>query len=619
MATSLGRRDRGAARVELAAVRRRLELLLAAMYGRPIAIDSTGPPPSPALARRVGLALRRWLRSGDAIASSDDASVRLPPSVRAEAPDRAIAHYRLLALEQGARVARGTALALAEVADPLVRDLFLIREAAVVDASIAREFPTATSALADARAAALARRPALHTLPPAERAVEQLLRRTLTARVATPPTELGEGETPQDSLRWARAAAGRMRSYRGRYRGIDPVAIWGTVEPPRGIPASVDGGRASGDEARGKDERRAEIPDDPGNREPARDGVESATTRDVESSKQLVEDDTGRPIAMPDPGGALDDDDLVSRPVASDDAPRTAAIAHYDEWDHERGTYLPRATTIRQYEPPQGEGSWANEVLASRAPVVRRVRRQFERLRARRARLGRQRDGEELDLAACVRSLVDVRAGDAGDDRLYVSVRPARRPIAIVLLVDTSGSTDTPIAPGAMIIDVEKVALLLASEALEALGDRYAIASFAGIGPDDVRVTTVKRFHEPHGDLVRRRIAGLSPRGNTRLGAAIRHAAYLLETQPVGHRLLLLLSDGRPNDIGVYHEEYGVEDSRQAIHEARRRGIRPFCLTVDREGAAYLPRIFGGAHVVLRDPEHLPEALLAVVRALIGP
>lgn len=599
-------------------VRRRLELLLAAIHGRSITIRSAEPAASPGVRGRVGAAMRRWFTQGSGLASSDGASIRLPPDVRGDAPESAIASYRLLALEQGARVARGTSMTLAEATDPLVRDLFLLREAALVDAAIARDFAPAAPAIADARAHSLVRRPELHTLPPTERAVEELLRRTLAADPATFPAELGEGSTPQDSLRWARAAAGRLRSPEGWYRAIDPVAIWGKVESPRIAARPLDGGRGPGDDEPGDDEKRDDIPDDPRRREPARQGAETALTRDIENAEQLIENDAGTPVAMPDPAGALDEDDLVSRPVAADDLPRTAAVAHYDEWDHERGAYRPRATTIRQYEPPQGEGAWASAVLAERAAVVRRIRKQFERLRARRLRLDRQRDGEELDLTACVRAFADTRAGNAADDRLYVSVRPARRPIAIMLLVDTSGSTDAPVAPGVMIIDVEKIALLLASEALEALGDRYMVASFAGIGPDDVRMTTVKSFDERHGDTVRRRIAGLSPRGNTRLGAAIRHASSLLTTQPVGHRLLLLLSDGRPNDIGVYHEEYGVEDSRQAINEARASGVHPFCLTVDREGAEYLPRIFGPAHVVLRDPEHLPEALLAVVRGLIG-
>jgi nitric oxide reductase NorD protein len=291
----------------------------------------------------------------------------------------------------------------------------------------------------------------------------------------------------------------------------------------------------------------------------------------------------------------------------------------YPEWDYTVGAYRQRVVTVRQERAPETDSAWADRVLAEHAPLVRKIRERFERLRARRSRLTGQRDGEELDLAACVRALVDMKTGHSADDRLYIDVRPARRALAIALLVDISGSTDTPVNPLQQVIDVEKEAVLLASAALDALGDRYLVLTFSGNGADDVRLGTVKDFDEPNGDAVRRRIAAMTPRGNTRLGAAVRHATALLAREAAGHRLLLIVSDGRPNDVEWYGEEYGVEDTRQAINEARASGVFPFCLTVDREGAEYLPRIFGAAgHTILRHPDQLPVALVAAVRGLVG-
>jgi nitric oxide reductase NorD protein len=265
----------------------------------------------------------------------------------------------------------------------------------------------------------------------------------------------------------------------------------------------------------------------------------------------------------------------------------------------------------------RGDGARAARELREHAALVRQVRHRFERLRARRMRLGAQREGEELDLAAVVRALVERRSGRAGDDRLYVAVRPARRPIAIVLLADVSGSTGLPVDGALRIVDVERIALLLAGEALEALGDPYAMLAFSGRGAADVRVATLKDFGERYGEGARRRVSALEPRGNTRLGAALRHATALLAPQSAGHRLLLLLSDGQPNDSDHYQGDYAVEDSRQAVHEARAKGVFPFCLTVDCEAPEYLPRIFGGAHTVLRQPAQLPGALVEVVRGLV--
>jgi nitric oxide reductase NorD protein len=133
-----------------------------------------------------------------------------------------------------------------------------------------------------------------------------------------------------------------------------------------------------------------------------------------------------------------------------------------------------------------------------------------------------------------------------------------------------------------------------------------------------VKVTVVKDFPERNGRAITRRIAALTPGGFTRLGAAVRHATRQLSKQSAGHRLLLLLSDGRPNDLDMYQGAYGVEDSRQAILEARASGVFPYCLTIDQAASEYLPHIFGtSGHTVLQKPEQLPRALLNVVRGLI--
>jgi nitric oxide reductase NorD protein len=291
----------------------------------------------------------------------------------------------------------------------------------------------------------------------------------------------------------------------------------------------------------------------------------------------------------------------------------------YPEWDWQAGDYRPAGAIVRTYEPDVTDDTWGTTVLARHGAIVRRLREQFDRLRARRTRLTQQRDGDELDLTACVRAWVDQRTGHTVDDRLYIAVRPARRGIAIALLIDISGSTDEWIDARRRVIDVEKIALMLASEALDALGDPYAVLTFSGKGRGNVRMRTIKAFDETNGLDVRRRIGALEPEGYTRAGAAIRHAAALLERQPAAHRLLLVLSDGKPNDVDAYEGLSGVEDTRQAINEARAAGVYPFCLTIDRQGQEYLGRIFGEAgHTVLRNPRQLPTALVKVVKHLLA-
>jgi nitric oxide reductase NorD protein len=253
----------------------------------------------------------------------------------------------------------------------------------------------------------------------------------------------------------------------------------------------------------------------------------------------------------------------------------------------------------------------------SSAGLLRVIQRRFELLRARRARLRKQLEGEEIDLEACVEAAADFRAGLPRSERLYQTLRPARREMAIALLVDASGSTDSWVSGSRRVIDVEREALLLVCIALEAMRERYTVQSFSGEGPGMVTVRQLKGFDEHHGEDVSRRIAGLEPERYTRVGAALRHVSGMLMREPARHRLLLLLSDGKPNDVDHYEGRYGVEDMRQAVTEAKLQGIHPFCLTVDRAAASYLPDVFGASeYALLPRPELLPSALLDWIRRL---
>jgi nitric oxide reductase NorD protein len=247
------------------------------------------------------------------------------------------------------------------------------------------------------------------------------------------------------------------------------------------------------------------------------------------------------------------------------------------------------------------------------------LRRRFELLRARRTVQRRQLDGDELDLEACVEAQADFRAGLPMNPALYQSQGRHRRDMAILLLIDVSGSTDSWVCAHRRVIDVEREALLLVCIALAGLGEPYAVQAFSGQGPAAVAVDAVKRFDEPYGEEIALRIAGLEPERYTRAGAAVRHASATLMRQGASHRLLLMLSDGKPNDIDLYDGRYGIEDTRLAVIEAKLQGISPFCLTVDRQGSSYLPAIFGAQHyALLNRPELLPAVLLDWMKRLVS-
>ncbi len=596
--------------VRLPEVSRRLELLVAALYGRPIQI---APAPS-----RGG----RLRRAEPPTAANDGERIVLP----AELPGGdALGRYRLMALAQAERVERGTAVLAPARTDALERDLYLLFESAAVDAAVAERVPGLRDALAAERQAERARRGGHTPRGAAARQVESIVRELLAADVSAPPPGLAGCGTPADSLSRARAAAQRIRAA-GRYHGVAPVEMWGSVLPSAIAPATM---------ATGEPDPNAAPPRPAGGRlprwlvgfmtsvgiaptpgAPKARGHSPAAAADGGTAPahggSPPEDDPGTGGAG---GSEVTDADSGERPaVAAERA--TPTVFPYPEWDYHAGRYRNPGAVVRLHPSDEADGAWCAEALRRNAALARRVRQQFERLRARRMEIPRQRRGDSLDLAACVRMLTELRAGFGGDDRLYTAVIPARRDVAITLLVDVSGSTSEVFGKHS-VIEMEKLALLLTGQALDGLGDPYSILSFSGSTASNVRIRQIKGFDERNGDAVLRRVDALRPEGFTRLGAAIRHATSQLRAQPAGHRLLLILSDGKPNDDGAYDGRYGVEDSRQAIAEARSSGIHPFCLTVDLKGGDYLPRIFGPTgHVILHRVDMLPGALLGVIRAI---
>ncbi|HEX8358939.1 MAG TPA: VWA domain-containing protein, partial [Longimicrobium sp.] len=480
------------------------------------------------------------------------------------------------------------------------------------------------AALAAERSAERARRGDRSARRAADREVESIVRQLLSADASDPPPSLAGCDTPEESLRRARAEAVRIRAA-GRYRGVDPVSHWGSVLPPAGLrEAHPAAPRAASDApiSAGRGQMMAqEAPADAPTADAPNDATREGGAPQPEQEPSAEGTMTGEPDSQDDPAGEQGQgasqvtvEDSGERPEVAAPVAKTDFV--YPEWDYQTGRHRTPGAIVRIHPFAEADGSWSRQVLEMHAALARRVRQQFERLRARRSQLPRQRRGDDLDLAACVRMLTDLRAGHAGDDRLYTAILPARRDVAIVLLVDISGSTSEIIGRN-RIIDVEKFALLLTGEALDALGDPYAILSFSGATASNVRIRVIKSFAERNGDAVLRRVDALQPEGFTRLGAAVRHATAVLREQPAGHRLLLILSDGKPNDEDAYDGRYGVEDSRQAIAEARGFGIHPFCLTIDLKGGDYLPRIFGpSGHVILHRLDLLPTALLSVIREI---
>lgn len=298
--------------------------------------------------------------------------------------------------------------------------------------------------------------------------------------------------------------------------------------------------------------------------------------------------------------------DLDLPSAAEDDIPLGEGIP-LPEWDYRKQSMQPDHVRLQEMASRHAEPTPLPERLRRTA---RRLHQQFSAIQPGRRWLKAQPDGSELDLDAVVRATTDRKSGLHSSGQLHLSLEKRERDLACLVLADLSLSTDTWVSSEARVIDVIRDALLLFGETLRSTGDRFAICGFSSVRRSQVRFHRLKEFAEPFNDAVRGRVQAIRPGYYTRMGAAIRRASQLLAEEAASRRILLILSDGKPNDLDLYDSRYGIEDTRAAVHEARRLGLIPFCLTIDREGGGYLPHLFGPTgYAIVRSPEELPQRL----------
>lgn len=648
--------------VTLRDVAPRLDLLITALSGQSMSLRVAQRPPYPTMLERLFRRVQSpYLRQP--LPSTDGRAIWLPADSGVEDEEEGLELYRALALQQIARAMRGSAAGLEREWPALRADAYLLLEAWAADQFIVEELPGAARGLARLRARCLRERPPIDAFSRGRRPFEALLIELLQAEPGAELSRMPQSPSPKRSAELSLALLEEL-GLPGDYPQMGKAPLlkdWWTGElrpPPRADRRELLD-EAEQDE-RDEDERA------PGESPPPRSAQldrrpevrEAEEDEDDDESEGIfmvqldephlqAEDPFGlnRPVDRDEDISADDYGDMLSdvsearlvatpgRPkevLMSDDPPDSntamqlkTAIAsdrgiYYPEWDYRSEGY--RSPGARLFLLPNLPGSerWVEETLEEHRGLLNQIRRRFEMLSAQRVTRRRLNDGDEIDLLAYVDGYADFRAGGVLPEALYQTRRTAARDLAITLLVDVSGSTDGWVSAHRRIIDVEREALLLVSVALEGMGEPWSILAFSGEGPDAVIIREIKTFEERYHHEVALRISALEPEHYTRAGAAIRHATASLMRQPASHRLLLVLSDGKPNDRDVYEGRYGVEDTRQAVIEANLQGISAFCLTIDRQAPAYLPRIFGATnYALLQRPELLPTALLEWMKRLV--
>ncbi len=642
--------------VALPAVAQRLDLLIAAVFGTSYRIR-TAQAPAPTTFLATVFRRHERPRVRHAVPATDGVSVWLPSVPGITDPAVALDRLRTIALQQAMRASRGSALLLSAQASPLIRDVYLLVEAYAADEALARQLPGIAGSLNALRRAALAARPAMASFPVKRRPLETFVRTLLQRKCGHPAGDMPVSTSPEESAHAARQLAAHIMPDAGMTRllGSQPLfKDWwtGELRAPNSAATMATRQRNSASEhdattaprsarlPRRPDVRKADEDEDDNRRgawmiqsaqpqEHAEDsyGMQRPTDRDEQTAAEEFADSLSelaeaRLVSTPGPPKEvlLSDDPPGARATRIIDTSKEGESSiSYPEWDYRIDAYREPGATIRLLPPQCGPQQWVAQTLTEHRSMLDGIRRRFEMLRAQRNRLRKQLDGDELDLEAYIDSHADFRAGLSMSQALYQTHRRAKRDMAIMLLIDVSGSTDGWISANRRVIDVEREALLLVCIALQGMGEPYSVQAFSGQGPHAVTVRTIKRFDEQYNNDVARRIAALEPEQYTRAGAAIRHASTMLMRQPAAHRLLLLLSDGKPNDVDRYESRYGVEDTRRAVTEARLQGIFPFCLTVDRHAANYLPAVFGAhQYALLPKPEFLSMVLLEWMKRLVA-
>jgi nitric oxide reductase NorD protein len=609
--------DHANAAVRLDEVAGRLAVLFRGLGGarsveiRPAAVAAS--PHRLSLRRRLGTPEERLARP-----AFDGAALRLPPAL-APFPDRAAnaALYLWLA------AAAAHAPAPPTESDPLRADLAALRAAQTMTAAALAAAPGLRALHAGLAHAALAQRRA-PGLPRHEAAVEAVVRHLLGG-----PAPAGTAAAMLAAIQTGDLSA--FAAPRG-YRLFQPVPLWPALEAGAPGEAATDDGAAaggSGEGAEGAHRARRRRTD----QVQRRDSLILFKFEAILSWADFL--NLNRRVDDDDPDSArkaADDLDEISLGQVSKspatrlklhldlapadvDRERLAGQHLYPEWDHKAGAWLPDHCRVLATEAAPAPVPAPDPAAARR---IRAVRRRFDALRPRRVILPQQPDGDDLDLDAAVRARLDLIASGRGSDRVWRASRSDARDLAVSILLDASRSTESAVT-GRPVIDIAREALTALAWGIHACGDDCAIHAFSSLRRDRVYVEHCKDFDEPMGAAVEARIAGLRPGFYTRLGAAVRHVSAGLAARARQRRLLLIITDGKPNDLDHYEGQHGIEDSRMAIREARRAGQAAYGIAIEAGAKSWFPRLFGrGGFTVIPHPDRLTEALPGIYRQLVG-
>jgi nitric oxide reductase NorD protein len=285
---------------------------------------------------------------------------------------------------------------------------------------------------------------------------------------------------------------------------------------------------------------------------------------------------------------------------------------HYHEWDYQIQLERPSWVTVLERRPKLGELAVIEKIVDDNKPVIARLKFLIESMIPQgMQRIRRLEDGDELDINAAVRAMIDIRMGQQPDPRIMMRYKRNQRDLAVMVLLDMSESSNDKVrGQEYSVMDLTRAATVLLSSALDRIGDPFALHGFCSDGRHDVHYYRFKDFDQPYNDLVKARLAAMHGSYSTRMGAALRHAGSHLKQQAKSKKILFIITDGEPADNDVRDPQYLRHDTKRAVEELARDGVTTYALSLDPHADQYVSRIFGVKNfTVLDQVERLPEKL----------
>lgn len=279
---------------------------------------------------------------------------------------------------------------------------------------------------------------------------------------------------------------------------------------------------------------------------------------------------------------------------------------YLDEWDYKKNDYLKNYVCIKTII---NDNIKAISLPSRLKKIVKRVQNELDLMKIDKIKKDNLIYGDELNLDSWLDYKTSLNKNEHKQN-FFTNYEKKNRSMSTLILADISLSTEAGITSEIRVIDMIKDSLLVFSEALTKLEDKFSIYAFSSLKNTKVRFHIIKNFKEKYSNIIRGRINEIKPGYYTRLGAAIRQSTKILEKQDSNNKLLLIISDGKPNDVDKYDGRYGIEDTKKAINEAKLKGITPFCVTIDLEAKDYLSHLFGkNGYVLIKNSKNLPKAL----------